>query len=108
MDKDLIRALRARGVDVEAANEVSMVEREDEEHLEYAAAQRRVLHSFNMGHFCRLHAQWVAAGKMHAGIIVARQQHYSVGEHMRRLLKLIAARSAEDMQGRMEFLSDWS
>lgn len=38
MDKDLLRALRARGVDVEAANEVGMIEREDHEHLEYAAS----------------------------------------------------------------------
>lgn len=38
MDGDLVRALRARGVDVEPANEVGMIEREDEEHLRYATA----------------------------------------------------------------------
>ncbi len=44
---------------------------------------------------------------VHAGIILARQRQYSVGEQMRRLLKLVGAMSAEDMQDRLEFLSDW-
>ncbi|MEH1936351.1 MAG: hypothetical protein V7L14_22145 [Nostoc sp.] len=35
------------------------------------------------------------------------QQGYSVGEQMRRLLKLIAAKPAENMQNQVEFLSSW-
>lgn len=35
------------------------------------------------------------------------QQNYSIGEQMRRLLRLIAAKSAEDMQNQVEFLSAW-
>ncbi|MDZ7956392.1 MAG: hypothetical protein RMY34_00530 [Aulosira sp. DedQUE10] len=35
------------------------------------------------------------------------QESYSVGEQMRRLLKIIAAKSAEDMQNKVEFLSAW-
>jgi hypothetical protein len=45
--------------------------------------------------------------KAHTGIILARQQQYSVGEHLRRLLRLIAHRTAEEMQNRVEFLSAW-
>ncbi len=107
VDKDLVRALRARGVDVEAANEAGMIERSDDEQLEYAAAKGRVVYSFNRGHFCRLHAEWLAAGRTHAGIVVARQQQYSVGQQMRRLLRLLAARTAEDIRNRLEFLSNW-
>jgi uncharacterized protein with PIN domain len=108
VDKDLVRALRARGVDVEAANEAGMIERSDDEQLEYATAKGRVVYSFNRGHFCRLHAQWLAAGRRHAGIVVARQQQYSVGDQMHRLLKLIAAKTADDMHNHLEFLSDWA
>ncbi len=43
MDKDLVRALRARGVDVLTASEASMIERTDEGHLKLAAEQGRVL-----------------------------------------------------------------
>ena len=107
VDKALVRALRARAVDVEPANEAGMIERDDEQQLEYAAAEGRVVYTFNRAHFCRLHAQWLAAGHRHAGIVVARQQQYSVGEQMRRLLKLLAARTADDMHNHIEFLCDW-
>jgi hypothetical protein len=36
-----------------------------------------------------------------------QKQRYSVGEQMRRLLKLIAPVSAEEMINRVEFLSAW-
>ena len=47
----------------------------------------------------------MAQGKPHAGIILMRQQYYSVGEQMRRILKLMASRSAGEMRDRVEFLS---
>jgi len=103
----LVVSLRKRGVDISTTLESGMNGATDEQQLEYAAAERRTLYSFNMGDFCRLHAQWIAEQRSHAGIVVARQQHYSVGEQLRRLLKLIAARTADEMRNRLEFLSDW-
>jgi hypothetical protein len=103
MDKALVLALRARGADVLTAQEAGMIERQDDDHLEFATAKGRVLYSFNVGDYCRLQAQ----GGSHAGLILAQQQRYSVGEQMRRLLRLIAARSAEDMRNHIEFLSAW-
>ena len=102
-----MRALRARGVDVEPANEVGMIERADAEHLGYATAQGRVIFSFNVGDFCRLHAQFQATQQSHSGIVVSGQQRYSVGEQMRRLLDLIASKTADEMRNQLEFLSDW-
>jgi hypothetical protein len=46
-------------------------------------------------------------GKSHAGIVLAQQQRYSIGEQMRRLLTLIAAKSAEEMKDQVEFLGAW-
>ena len=103
----LVKALRARGVDVVTALEAGMIDRDDSEHLDYAAAQGRSLSSFNVKDFYDLHASRLTAGKSHAGIILARQQVYSIGELMRRLLRLIAAKSAEEMKDRVEFLSAW-
>ena len=103
----LVNALRARGIDVQTALEVEMIERSDEEHLEFATAQGRVLCSFNVGDFYRLHTSYMAQHKSHPGIILARQQQYAVGEHMRRLLKLMAHVTAEDIRNRVEFLSAW-
>ncbi|MBU4224528.1 MAG: DUF5615 family PIN-like protein [Chloroflexi bacterium] len=107
MDRDLVYALRARGVDVTTAYDEGMSDRDDQEHLDYATGQERVLYSFNRGDFYELHTLYLTQGKAHAGIILARQQAYSVGELMRRLLKLTAAKSAEDMRNEVEFLSAW-
>lgn len=106
-DRNLVQALRARGVDVVTAQEAGMIERSDEEHLQYAAKRNRVLYSFNRGDFFRIHSRYQAEGKSHAGILLARQQHYSVGEQMRRVLKVMALRSSADMRNCVEFLSAW-
>ena len=106
-DRDLVQALRARGVDVVTAQEVGMIERTDVEHLQFATEQNRVLYSFNRGDFLRLHSLCLVEGRTHAGILLARQQHYSVGEQMRRMLKVMALKSPADMRNSVEFLSDW-
>jgi len=69
MDKALVQALRARGIDVITALDGNMIERQDEDHLAYATAQGRVLSSFNIGDFSRLHTAFLGQGKSHAGII---------------------------------------
>ncbi|MFH1906872.1 MAG: DUF5615 family PIN-like protein [Chloroflexota bacterium] len=103
----VVKVLRARGVDVLTALDAGMIDREDGEHLAFAIGQGRVLFSFNIGDYYELHTLYLTQGKAHAGIILARQQVYSVGELMRRLLKLTAAKSAEDMRNEVEFLSAW-
>jgi hypothetical protein len=39
---------------------------------------------------------------------VAPQQRYSAGEEMRRIMRLISQRTAEEMLGRLEFISGWA
>ena len=107
MDQALVQALRARNVDVITALDAGMIEREDAEHLDCATEQGRVLCAFNVRDFYRLHSDYVAQGRPHAGIILMRQQYYSVGEQMRRLLKLMASKSADEMKNWVEFLSAW-
>lgn len=107
MDEDLVEALRARGIDIQTAFEAEMIEREDHEQLRHAATQERVVYTFNVGHFCVLHADFLNRGEDHAGIIIGQQQRYSIGAQMRRLLNLIAARTAEEMRNQLEFLGNW-
>jgi hypothetical protein len=107
MDADLVHALRIRGVDVTTALEQGMIRRADSEHLELATSQRRVLYSFNVGDYQRLHSEYLSQGKHHSGIIVAQQQRYGLGEQMRRLLRIIARLSVEEMEGSFVFLSAW-
>ena len=107
MDKALLRALRARGVDATSALEAHKIEIPDEEHLLFAASEGRALFSFNVGDYFRLHAAFLRQGKDHAGIVLSRQQQYSIGDQMRRLLRLISKVPAESMRNRVEFLGTW-
>jgi len=107
MRRALVEALRKRGIDILTALEAGTIEEPDGDQLEYATTRGRVIYSFNVADFCQIHGQWLTKRKSHAGIILARQRQYSVGEQMRRLLKLVSTMSADDMQNRLEFLSDW-
>jgi hypothetical protein len=107
MDRDLAEALRRRGVDVLTALEAEMIARPDKEHLEFAALQERVLYSFNVGDFAALHQEFLSGGKHHAGIVLAQQQRFNLGEQMRRLLRLVAARTDKEMKDKLEFLGAW-
>src|SRR3989304_6105706 len=97
MAKALVGALRYRDVPVITALEAGMINHADAAHLDYATTHGYVLFSFNTGDYLNLHAQRVSSGQPHSGIILALQQHYSVGETMKRLLRLMATKSAEDM-----------
>lgn len=107
MDDDLVQALRLHGVDVQTALEAWLTNRPDEEQLAYATTVGCVLYTFNVSDFMNLHSEYMASGKTHAGIIFGDQQRYSVGEQMRRLLRIITLRSAEAMVNNYEFLSAW-
>jgi uncharacterized protein with PIN domain len=107
MDADLVRALRLRGVDVATASELGTRGYSDERQLEFAATQGRALYSFNVRDYMPLHARFIEERKSHAGIILAAQRQYSIGEQLRRLLSLVADRAAEEMRDQVEFLSSW-
>ena len=100
---------RAAGtrIDATTAHKAGLAYASDEEQLEYAGKEGRVLFSYNVSDFFRIHTETLSKGATHSGIILAPQQQYGIGERIRRILKLISARSAEDMQNRVEFLSDW-
>ncbi|MEM9948206.1 MAG: DUF5615 family PIN-like protein [Cyanobacteria bacterium P01_D01_bin.36] len=107
MDQDFVNALRARNVDVLTVADVGMLHKSDEEQLTWAAEKGRTIFSFNARDFYRLHTMRLEQGSSHAGIVLAPQQRYGIGELMRGVLKLINTRSAEEMNDQIEFLSSW-
>jgi len=104
MARAAVSGLRARGVDVTTVLEEGMSEKDDVEQLEYATQQGRAIYTFNVGHFCQLHREYLAQRKNHAGIIVVYRQRYSVGEQIKRLSNLINTKSAEEMKDNLYFL----
>ena len=104
--KGLVNALRTRGVTVLTALEAGLTELSDEQQLAYATEREYVLYSHNASDFYRLHTG-AGAGREHAGMILAPQQRFSIGEQLRRILHIRAVVSAEHMRSRIEFLTSW-
>lgn len=77
----------------------------DEEQLQFATANDRVLCTFNTRDYVVLHTQNLHRAGTHAGIIVSDQ--VSVGLMAKRLLRLAASLSKQEMRNRLEYLSAW-
>ena len=101
----LVRALRARQVDVLTASEAGTIGMADAEQLEFAVSRNRTVFTFNRGDFAKLHTEYLQHEQDHLGIIVSDQ--LEIGIVIRRLLRLLDARSAADMRNWLEFLSNW-
>jgi hypothetical protein len=108
MRRALVVGLGARNVDVLTAAEAGMINRRDEDHLSAATTSGRALYTYNTADYCSLHNLWTSLEKNHGGIIVVPQQHFSIGGELRRTLRLISGRTAEQMQNRLEFLTSWA
>ena len=100
----VIRGLRARGLDILTAAEAGQLGKSDEEQLVFAVQEQRTLYSLNVGDFARLHAEYLATGSTHYGIVVIPDQRYSIGEKIRKLAALMVSVTSEEMTNRMEYL----
>jgi len=104
--KRILQALRNRGADVLSASEVDMLAQSDEQQLVWALEHQRIIFTFNVRDFYRIHSDWLQSGKSHAGIIFGKQEH-SIGDQMRGLLRLASIKTAEEMINHVEFLGRW-
>lgn len=107
MDTDLVAAFRSRGLQVITPLGASRTGKSDESQLRFATENACVFYTYNVADFYRLHCQWTAAGRDHAGMILAPQQRYSVGEQLRRVLRILASTGAAGMRNHVEFLTHW-
>lgn len=105
IERDLVKALRGSNLDIITAPEVEKLGYEDEQQLIWAKEENRVIYSFNVGDFCRLHRNFSEQNKIHAGIVLGQQQRYSIGEQLRGILTIMKTYSAEDMKNQLLFLS---
>jgi len=95
ISRALIKGLRSRNVDILTAKDANLIRASDQVHLEYATSLKRTVFIFNARDFVVLHTEYLSTGRHHAGIIVSEQAQ--VGVIVRRLLKLLNARSAAEM-----------
>jgi hypothetical protein len=107
MSRLLINGLVARGINVTTVDKECRTGLDDASQLEFATLKERVLYTCNISDFYHLHTEYTKQNKSHSGIIFVPQQRYSAGEQIRRLLNLIANKSAKEMINNVEFLSKW-
>jgi len=101
----LAKALAAHSVDALTIEELGRRGLSDKEQLRFATSQGRAIFTYNTGDFVKLHVEFLERGWHHRGIIVSKQ--LPIGEALKRLTKLLGILSAEEMQDRLEFLSNW-
>ena len=93
----IIKFLRSHGLDVISVQEVNREGLSDEIQLLSALAENRVIYTANIKDFYQLQTLFLTTGKSHTGIILVKQQSYSIGAIIRAILRLISAKSAEEM-----------
>lgn len=98
-------ALRRSGFDAVSTPETGRLGESDESQLQWAADELRVLVTFNVAHFSRLHTEWIRQGYHHSGIVVSNQR--PIGEVLRQLQHLTRELDHDAMRDRLEFLNDW-
>ena len=91
--------LRAAGIDVVSAQEAGRCGLPDADQLAFAAAEGRVLVTFDQDYLV-LHA----AGTPHTGIAWCRPTKYSVGQLIHELVVLHGVLTADDMLNHVEYL----
>ena len=87
-------ALKDRGVDGISTPEVERRGESDESQLKWAAAHGRVLVTFNVAHFAKLHGTWIEQGRHHAGIVVSSQR--PIGDLLGRMVHLAKTLNADE------------
>ena len=104
LDQSLLRALRARQIDIMTVQDTNSFGATDLEQLRLATQQNRVLYSHNIKDFCQLHTEFITNNENHSGIALLAQD-YSVGEQVRAILEFITNNTAEDLYNQLQFLS---
>jgi len=104
----LAAALRQRGFDAVAVQELGKMQTPDEELLTYAAAEGRVILTFNIKDFVRHAREWQQTGRSHAGIVVSiHLTGRQFGELLRCTLNFLNSVTAEDMKNTVRFLQEF-
>lgn len=101
----LLKALRNAGLNAITPADTGRLGYSDEEQLAWARDEGRVIYSFNIKDFCRLHRDWLLSDRNHAGIVLIAQKRYSIGQQIQGLLTLVSEQSAKTMINQLIFLS---
>ncbi len=97
-------AVRLRGYDVTTVRDAERKAASDLDQLRYASLQKRVLFTFNVADFVKLHDELMTAGRHHSGILLSKQ--LPVGIVVKRLLKLLSRLHVDKIENNILWLND--
>ncbi|AFY48398.1 Protein of unknown function DUF82 [Nostoc sp. PCC 7524] len=95
----IANGLRRRGIDVTTTPEKGMIGISDEQQLEFAISENRVIFTQDTD-FLRLHY----AGCSHRGIIYCPQTSKSIGKILQGLILIWEVIDSEEIQNHLEYL----
>jgi len=101
----LADALKRRGYDAVTTQTHGKRQAADIDQILFAASQNRAILTFNTAHYVKLYIELHKKHINHSEIVVSEQ--LSIGELLKRLLKLASSLSTEDIKNRLEYLSNW-
>jgi hypothetical protein len=99
-----VSALRRAKIDCLTTLEANNLGCSDSEQLTWATDNNRVIYTFNVRDYCKLHKIYMKQEKNHPGIIVVERQSYSIGEQLRGIEKLIDTFPVEQMKNQLIFI----
>jgi len=102
----LIEVFEPHGYDLQHVVGVGLQSATDEAVLAYAAREERVVLTNNYRDFARLVAEWYAAGRTHAGVVLMEQLPRS--ELIRQVRLLLESASAEDLRNTCRWLREFT
>ena len=92
----IARALRIRGISVTTTPEVGLIEADDEEQVEFAKTEGRVVFTHD-DDFLRIEID-------HAGVVYCGQGRRTIGEIIQWLILMWETLDTEDMENKVEFI----
>ena len=98
-------ALRLIGYDVMTVKEAGRKGLSDIDQLKYASSENRVIFTFNIADFYKIHSDFIKMGLNHGGIILSKQ--FPIGVIVKALLKLLSSLQHEKIRNNIAWLSDW-
>ncbi len=106
VDVKLAAYLRNAGYDCVSAREVGNEALDDEPQLAFATREGRVLLTHNIQDFVSIFERWWHAGRNHSGVVVSQQ--IPLGELQRRVMRLLDAVAADEMQNNLRNLAEFA
>jgi predicted nuclease of predicted toxin-antitoxin system len=97
-------AMRLRGYDVTTVRDAERKGVSDLDQLRYASLQKRVLITFNVADFVKLHEEFLSSGHKHSGILLSKQLPVAIV--VKRLLKLLSHLRTHEIENNIIWLRD--